>query len=273
MNNVEVDLSKVNVENDDDLKCYLAFHILQYRLNNSTYNREKYIEKYLDNRLVLDEEACLKFFNKNLNPILSEKDEIIKRKDWDLPGLSGATTHQLYHFHYKIMLSYFMENYKPKHDVALITLCSSKKPYRDNRLINQFYKMCENKADVFVLSNPGIIPIEYDNYYPFRWYNWNEDEETLEIKKQYYEALKNRIEQWFNHFTQYKKIISVIRFGETRDAFYDSDIKQEKIDVWSSEIYDKILEEYMPTFKVKGLLHSRYLNLIPVKDWVKEKLN
>lgn len=248
---------------DDDLIFGLANNIISHRKRNIAMFKTEFYTRDLSR------EDIVEWGKKKLAPLLSSAEEIIPRDQWDLLGLKGATDKQLLHPHYVIMRDYFLSgNYQPKHDTAVLMLCANKKPYRGNFLINRFYNLSKDTADFYILSNPGVIPIEYDNHYPFRWYEWNELEETPEIKQLYTEELQKRIETWFNHFNGYKRVVSVIRPGETHTAYLQSNIPQQKDDVFSQHNMELLEQEYLiPVFKNnRGLFKTRLLNLKRVKE-------
>jgi len=248
---------------DDDLIFRLANNIISHRKRNIAMFKSEFYARDLSR------EEIIEWGKKKLAPLLPQAEEIISRDQWDLSGLKGATDKQLLHPHYVTMQKYFLNgNYQPKHNIAVLMLCANKKPYRDNFLIKRFYMLSKNTADFYILSNPGIIPIEYDNYYPFRWYEWNEKEEIPEIKQLYTEELRKRIEIWFNHFNNYKKIISIIRPGETHTAYLQSNIPQQKEDIFSENNMELLEQEYLiPIFRNnRGLFKTRLLNLKRVKE-------
>ena len=256
-----------NIFTDEELLYKLSNNVLSFRMNSPQKALYNYDKKWGKTFQELTREDIVSWGSKHLCKILEEEKEIIPRKDWDLQGMKGATSLQLLHPHFSIMKQYFFENFQPSSTTAVVMLCANKKPYSYNATIKQYYNLSKShNADFFILSNPGVIPIAYDNYYPFRWYEWNEYEETPEIKELYYNTTKERIEEWFNKFSQYKKIISVIRPGETSQAFETSNIPQEKRFVFSKENIKSIQDVYLPKFKTTGLLKTRMLSLSLTKE-------
>ncbi|MFA5398247.1 MAG: DUF5591 domain-containing protein [Methanogenium sp.] len=256
-----------NYISDVDLMYKLSYNILSFRMNSPQKALYNYDKKWGKTFQDLTKEDIISWGNSHLCEILKEENEIIPRKYWDLDGLRGATSKQLLHPHFDVMKDYFFQNFTPSSSTAVVMLCANKKPYSHNSTIKQYYKLSKQRnADFFILSNPGVIPIQYDNHYPFRWYEWNEYEETPEIKKLYYEVTKQRIEEWFNKFLQYKKVISVVRPGETSQAFLTSNIPQGRYNVFSEDNIKKITDVYLPKFKTTGLLKTRLLSLSLTKD-------
>jgi hypothetical protein len=212
---------------------------------------------------------------RDLSLAVRPEEEVISKEDWDLEGLVGATEKQLLHPHFDIMWKYLKEHFRPKSNTAVMMLCSNKKPYSENAITKRFLiEARKQSADFFILSNPWVIPIEYDRHYPYLYYDWPEDEETAEIKLLYTRILREKIVEWFNHFTIYRKLISVVRIGETHDAFMQANLPQRnKIDILSEEHMKEIEREYLPVFKgSRGLMKTRLLSLKPVWKWYLEAL-
>jgi predicted RNA-binding protein len=258
---------------NEDLIFKLSYNILSFRMNSPQKALYQYEKKWGRKFSDLTREDIIDWGNKNLVKLLDADKEVIKREEWDLEGMKGATIKQLCHSHFNTMKDYFFSNFQPLSTTAVIMLCSNKKPYSANNTIKSFYKIATRyKADFFIVSNPGVIPISYDNYYPFRWYEWNEYEETPQIKELYYEVTMRRLEEWFTHFP-YKKVVSVIRPGETCQAFIDSNLPLvEKCHVFTKENIEKIHEKYLPIFKTTGLLKTRILSLSMTKGIFEEFL-
>lgn len=258
----------------EDYKIYLQMgkNMAKLRLRNSTTGKNQKMMKAAES-----DDGLVDWVINDRGLIKDDCDEIIHRKDWDIPSLKGATHNQMYHPHFNIMKKHFFENYKPQHDTAVFILCSSTKPYNNNQTINIYTEKSEGKADFFILSNPGVIPIEYSNYYPFRYYDWVEMEETPEVKKEYTRMIYERVKEWMDHFG-YKRVISIVRHpGETYDALML--LKKDGyniIDVLDDEFVAKLKEnKYETMFKHRdctGLFKMRLLRFAEVKARFSELL-
>lgn len=254
-------LEEVDYKNEDSIYYYLGCSYLINKLMSSItipFNNEYYKEI-----LFSDKNKIIEWSKKEIFPILKEEKEIIKRENWNFKELQGATEKQLYNNDFDIIRNYLIQNFKPNSKVAILSLCSFKKPYSQQKVIKYYVNLTKQKGfDYFVLSNPGIIPIDYDNYYPFRYYNWNEAEETEEIKIKYEQFLQNRIEEWFNKFKEYTDIISIVRPGESYDALNKANIKQNKHLIFSEDFIQQINHNYLEKFKGnKGVLKARMMVL------------
>ena len=61
--------------------------------------------------------------------------------------------------------------HKPKHKTALVSLCTSSRPYSTSRKWKTFKKLFGDDADLIICSNGGIIPIEFEDCYPYLTYD------------------------------------------------------------------------------------------------------
>lgn len=193
----------------------------------------------------------------NLAPIATTKEEIISREHWDLAALRGATIKQMTHEHITQARQYIYDNYQPRHTTALLMLCANRKPYHLNQNILHGIRNSKGVADLIIVSNPGMIPIEYDNLYPFRYYEWDEREETEEIQATYTTLVTQWIGDFFKRFPYYTKVVSFIRPGQTRDAFLAADMPQQKVDVFEQSFIDSMWEKF--SYCGKGIFKQRLL--------------
>jgi len=189
-------------------------------------------------------------FDNTQSPIYKDKDEFIKRKDWKLEELKGATRLNLLHPHYEFWQNYFLNEKEYKQKVALFMLCGHGKPYRRgaaHRVILNLLKRynLEDSVKLFIVSNPGIVDIEYDNYYPFRWYEWPYNNEPEEIKKLYEDVTKERIIKFLKKHKNFEYAICYMSpLRDTKEiceqAFKDIGIKYNMLP--SPEVVETIVK-------------------------------
>ncbi len=84
---------------------------------------------------------------------------------------------------------------------ALFLPCSFRKPYSQSKTHREILRRLTELRQYplihqVMISNPGVIPREFEGKYPFAHYDWQEWLETPEIKKEYIEATQNRIENY-----------------------------------------------------------------------------
>jgi len=148
------------------------------------------------------------FSNYNFIPKIPEE----KREN-----LKGVGIEFIDHPHFNVWQDYFARFYKrPKEkDIALFLPCSKRKPYYKSqthkairRTISGFpwYK----RIHIIVISNPGVIPIEFSDYYPFNSYDWDERLERPDIMKNYIRINTERIKNYLKN-QKYKLIFSFFK--------------------------------------------------------------
>jgi len=64
-----------------------------------------------------------------------------------------------------------MADYEPASTTALVSLCTSTRPYSSGRKWKKYQDLFHLAADMIVLSNGGIIPLEYEECYPYLDYD------------------------------------------------------------------------------------------------------
>lgn len=64
-----------------------------------------------------------------------------------------------------------------------------------------------------MLSNAGVVPREFENYYPFNSYDWDESRETGEIKARYTEVTGERIKRYLQaHGGHYRRVLCFLGY-------------------------------------------------------------
>lgn len=181
------------------------------------YNEEQFnkaVEKWKSNKQIdLDSENYL-FIPKFPN----EKKEMLK----------GPSIEVLKHPHFEVWQDYFQRFYKKPDDktVLLFVPCAFKKPYSKSETHKAIYGTLRNiagtkKVHMVVVSNPGVVPIEYDNYYPFNSYDWPEWDETPEVMKEYAKVVKERVKGYLKA-QKYEKYYCFLKYSETYKAVQEA---------------------------------------------------
>ena len=133
--------------------------------------------------------------------------------------IKGVGREYLVHKHFEIWQDYISRIYEvPKiKKYALFLPCSYRKPYSRSKTHRAILsRLMSLKSYPYIhqlmISNAGVVPREFENEYPFNSYDWEEWRETDEIKKEYYEVTKRRIENYLVHKGKnYKKIFSYLK--------------------------------------------------------------
>ena len=131
--------------------------------------------------------------------------------------LVGATKENLIHPHYAVWQDYIARLYDvPKiKKYALFLPCSFKKPYSMSRTHKEILRRLVslpqyNEIHQLMISNPGVIPREFEAKYPFANYDWPEWQENKKIKKEYTDVTKERIQKYLSHH-KYKRVFAYFK--------------------------------------------------------------
>jgi len=152
--------------------------------------------------------------------------------------LVGVGEGFLTHPYFEVWQDYINRWYIPPKDkdILLFLPCSYKKPYSESethRKIIQRLKKLKNydRIHQVMISNPGVIPREFENLYPFNSYDWNEKLETDEIKRRYIEVTTKRIKNYLtSHRDNYNGMYCFLKYDSEsflslRNACHELDIK------------------------------------------------
>lgn len=99
--------------------------------------------------------------------------------------------------------------HKPKHKIALVSLCTSTRPYNKSRKWKEFERQFGNDADMIINSSGGVIPMEYADCYPYLTYDVHRQKEVDNL---YCQVAYRRLMTFFNAH-KYEKIIFNFRPG------------------------------------------------------------
>lgn len=102
-----------------------------------------------------------------------------------------------------------LQLYKPKHRVALVSLCTASRPYSTSRKWKTFIELFGDDADMIICSNGGIIPIEFERCYPYLTYDAHGEGKW---DKLYINICYRRLMEFFTRF-HYDKIVFNFRPG------------------------------------------------------------
>lgn len=151
-------------------------------------------------------------------PLKSEQ-EVIGRGDWDLDGLIGESEKQLLHPDYWTMQQYIYDVHERKHDVLTIFECSNAKPYSTQSIVkNIFLEKYDYFTDFACISNPGIIPMEFSHFYPYRYDEWDHYAEEPDIAQKYCDVNIARVLHYVKKMG-YKHVLVVMQNDHPQALF------------------------------------------------------
>jgi hypothetical protein len=84
--------------------------------------------------------------------------------------------------------------YKPSHPIALVSLCTTTRPYSAGRKWKTLKKQFGGVADLVISSNGGMIPIVYESCFPYLNYDAHGEPE---FDDEYVKVMKRRMREFF----------------------------------------------------------------------------
>lgn len=215
---------------------------------------------------------AVKYYEKNMVPILPNSEEIIKRNSWDLVSLIGTTEEQLMHRHF-IEVNRELKKRKRGHDTLAVFQCTSKKPYSCNEKLGIYTKPFEGMFDVGSMTIPGVILWDHSNYYPYRYEEWRRETEKVsnkivELRRKSDAVVLNRFVSYILA-TGYKNVVAVVNHEGYRYAL-NHIIKHNLLpgvkiyNCFDDKAIKKAQELYPPSFGYP-LIKTRFINLIPTR--------
>ena len=238
----------------------IVIKLIRHKLKWSVGTRRLFKKSYNTTYTRATQDQIYEFGINRLYPMLDERDEVISRDQWDLDGLVGETEKQLFHPHYEILKDYIFKHHQRKHDILVIFECSNSKPYKNNALLKYYTKRYSDIADFACISNPGIIPLEYSNHYPYRYDEWNHFKETQEIEDKYVEVNTKRFKEYIDHFG-YKEIIVLMQHHKPRRLFDELPPDPHIHIIIDKQFEEELLDKYESQYKTRGFIYTRMLKL------------
>lgn len=100
--------------------------------------------------------------------------------------------------------------YEPQHEIAVFSLCTQTKPFSQSMKWRGIIKMFGGWTDLIVCSSAGIIPLQYENCYPFDTYDSHSghagDESLSDLSKNLFEY---RCQTFLSRF-KWKKVVFLL---------------------------------------------------------------
>lgn len=191
-------------------------------------------------------------------------------------NLNGVGEEFLIHPHFEIWQDYLIRWYKSPEDkeILLVLPCSYEKPYsksKTHKAIMERLKKLDfyNKIHQIMISNAGVIPREFEDMYPFNSYDWDEKEETMEIKRRYIEVTSRRLEKYLTAH-KYKMIFCFLKYdSESYKALEIAcrNLGLEFRNLLRNETYNKVKSKNKP-LQTEEALNDLYGGLKDISEFL-----
>lgn len=109
-----------------------------------------------------------------------------------------------------------LNDFKPKHNKVIFSLCSSSRPYITSLKWKSFHDHFGDVADLVICSNGGIIPIEYMCCFPFMQYDAHR--ENAGTDQLYKDKMKDKLQKFLDKFGDNYEIIIYSFLPSSRNA-------------------------------------------------------
>lgn len=136
-------------------------------------------------------------------------EKLIKIKDWVDPSEMNSDEKVLKHPIFEQAFSEILKQWKPKSNVAFMSLCTATRPYSKSMKYMQYMKRFGEHVDFIVVSNGGFIPEDYWSSWPYLNYDAMHQEDGG-MDYLYQTTMYNRILRFFEAF-DYEYVIANFR--------------------------------------------------------------
>jgi Domain of unknown function (DUF5591) len=137
--------------------------------------------------------------------VVENNKEFIPRPLWQLKQLVGVGDAVLNHKHFLEGQHFVSKTFSAgSATVCLFLPCHRVKPYCFSPTVQSVKSVLESRnlsehVAMAVASVPGIVPIGFDRYYPFAYYNWDPLKESSLTIRSYKEALQVRAREFIKN--------------------------------------------------------------------------
>lgn len=101
-------------------------------------------------------------------------EELIPRNEWvDESKIQGDSSLILKSDIMNRAFEQILKLHCPKHRVAIVSVCTSTRPYSKSLKWKKFKELFSHNCDLVISSYGGIIPIEFEECYPYMTYDTN----------------------------------------------------------------------------------------------------
>ena len=108
-----------------------------------------------------------------------------------------------------------LEDFVPKHDKVIFSLCTINRPYLKSVKWDMYNKIFGNDCDLIVCSNGGIIPMQYMCCYPFLTYN--APHQGTKHDELYMEVMERRLKLFLEKNSKYYNKMCFTFIPDTRN--------------------------------------------------------
>lgn len=109
-----------------------------------------------------------------------------------------------------------LNDFKPKHNKVIFSLCSSSRPYITSVKWKSFHEHFGDVADLVICSNGGIIPIEYMCCFPFMQYDAHRANAGTD--QLYKDKMKDKLQRFLDKFGDNYEVIVYSFLPSSRNA-------------------------------------------------------
>lgn len=128
----------------------------------------------------------------------AESDILIPREEWVEPSELEGEEAVLNSTHMKMAHAKMLDLHEADNNVCLLSLCTATRPYSKSFKYKTFIKTFGEFCDLVINSNGGVIPISFEECYPFMTYNARRKNKKFD--QLYYHTLCERLFEFLQTF-------------------------------------------------------------------------
>jgi len=180
------------------------------------------------------------------------------------PFLRGVGKKFLNNQYFDIWQEYLIKEYKPskKYKIGLFLPCAWGKPYSRSYIHYEIIKTLKklsfyDEIHQIIVSNSGVIPREWENYYPFVAYDWDPTKEWKDIQIEYQKSLTKRLKRFIEqHYSFYDTFYCYLRPDSDSYQAIKNVENEMNIKIFNCCIFDKLTKREMQQITINGIFED-----------------
>lgn len=162
--------------------------------------------------------------------------------------------------------------YQPKHEIAIFSLCTQTKPFSSSMKWRGIIKIFGSWTDLIICSSAGIIPLEFENCYPFNTYDSHSGHEGDESLSEYSKNLfEYRCRTFLTKFKWKYVIFLLDPFEGASDVVNHLGMNNVR-QFPSAWAWRNVTEADFIGYSLRFCKVLNRLTLIQIQDWIKQDI-
>lgn len=157
----------------------------------------------------------------------------------DESEIEGPSTEALKNPKFETWQKFLVNKYNPPENkpIALFLPDPGTKPFTESELFKKIQSEIkdldlEERIHKMVISSPGVVPLEFEDYYPFKSYSWGPNDMDKDVERRYLEVTVKRLKNYLrSHITYYNKLVHFFEEGSVNQRVVEKVCEEMDVEI------------------------------------------